>query len=150
MGEAIAEPAVPRATPAAASAGSRKTLLCIEDNPANLRLLHKIIATRKNIDLLDAVTAEAGLEVAARQGPDLILLDINLPGMDGFEALRRLRDNPATRDIPVVALTANAMRNDIERGKAAGFSAYLTKPIHVAEFLGMIDRCLPDCAENPA
>jgi PAS domain S-box-containing protein len=149
-GAAIAEPAVPLATPDAASAGNRKTLLCIEDNPANLRLVHKIIATRKNIDLLDAVTAEAGLEVAARQGPDLILLDINLPGMDGFEALRRLRDNPATRDIPVVALTANAMRSDIERGEAAGFSAYLTKPIHVAEFLGMIDRCLPDCTENTA
>ncbi len=128
----------------------RHTVLCIEDNAANLRLVQKIVATRADIELLDAGTAEAGLEITARQSPDLILIDINLPGMDGFEALRRLRENPVTRTIPVVALTANAMTRDIERGRAAGFNAYLTKPIDVAEFLDMIDRCLPASTENNA
>lgn len=128
----------------------RHRVLCIEDNAANLHLVQKIVATRKDIDLLDAGTAEAGLEIAASQRPDLILLDINLPGMDGFEALRRLRENPVTRTIPVVAITANAMARDIERGRAAGFEAYLTKPIVVSEFFGMIDRCLPASTENKA
>jgi CheY-like chemotaxis protein len=147
---AIAAPDAIPVPPVVVSGGGRRTLLCIEDNAANLRLVHKIVATRKNIDLLDADTAEAGLEIAAERHPDLILLDINLPGMDGFDALRRLRENPVTRDIPVVALTANAMIRDIERGMAAGFDAYLTKPIDVAEFFDMIDRCLPACTENNA
>jgi len=147
---AIAAPDAIPVPPVVAGGNGRRTLLCIEDNAANLRLVHKIVATRNNIDLLDADTAEAGLEIAAERHPDLILLDINLPGMDGFDALRRLRENPVTRDIPVVALTANAMIRDIERGMAAGFDAYLTKPIDVAEFFDMIDRCLPACTENNA
>ena len=122
--------------------GSRK-LLYVEDNPGNLKLVRKILAARKDFTLLDAGSAEAGLEIAMNQRPDLILLDINLPGMDGFEALRRLRDDRATRDIPVIAVTANAMCCDVERGKAAGFSEYLTKPIDVARFFDVLDRCLP-------
>jgi len=148
-GETALDPAGPEAPTAPANmGGGRRKMLYVEDDTANLRLVHKIVATRGGIELLDAGSAEDGLEIAAGQRPELILLDINLPGMDGFEALRQLRDNPLTRDIPVIALTANAMLRDIERGKAAGFDAYLTKPINVVEFFNILDRCLPDRTES--
>lgn len=130
------------------ASGARK-LLYIEDNSANLRLMQKIISIRKNIELLDADNAEDGLVIAEQQHPDLILLDINLPGMDGFEALRRLRANPATRHIPVIAVTANAMASDIARGKSEDFAEYLIKPINVANFFDVLNRCLPPCTEKP-
>ncbi|MDP1771532.1 MAG: response regulator [Methylobacter sp.] len=92
----------------------------IEDNPANLRLVQKIISTHTSLRLLDARTAEQGLELAKAHHPDLILLDINLPGMNGFEALRHLRDDPATCDIPVVAISANAMERDVKKAWPPG------------------------------
>jgi signal transduction histidine kinase/ActR/RegA family two-component response regulator len=116
------------------------TLLYIEDNPANMRLMRKIIAGQRGLDLLEAENAEQGLALAAARQPDLILLDINLPGMDGFTALRWLRDNTATRDIPVIAITANAMPKDVARGTAAGFADYLTKPLDVQQLLAVISR----------
>jgi PAS domain S-box-containing protein len=140
-------PATPTTTDNTAS-GARK-LLYIEDNSANLRLMQKIISIRKNIELLDADNAEDGLVIAEQQRPDLILLDINLPGMDGFEALRQLRVNPATRHIPVIAVTANAMASDIARGKSEDFAEYLIKPINVANFFDVLNRCLPSPTENP-
>lgn len=121
---------------------SVRTLLYIEDNPANLRLVQKIIATRTGLKMLDAHTAELGLEIARIQHPDLILLDINLPGMDGFEALRRLQNDPATSAIPVVAVSANAMERDIEKGMAAGFADYLTKPIQIPRFLELVEKLI--------
>jgi PAS domain S-box-containing protein len=124
------------------NSGIRRKLLYIEDNSSNLALMRKIIALRSDIELIDANTAETGLEIAAAQLPDLILLDIQLPGMDGFTALQRVRNNPATRDIPVVAVTANAMSRDIERGLAAGFSGYLTKPIDIPKFFAILERIL--------
>jgi signal transduction histidine kinase len=117
-----------------------RTLLYIEDNPANMRLMRKIIAGRPDLTLLEAENAEQGLELATARQPSLILLDINLPGMDGFAALRRLRDNPATRLIPVIAITANAMPRDMARGTGAGFADYLTKPIDVPRLLALIDE----------
>lgn len=119
-----------------------RTLLYIEDNPANLRLVQKIIATRTGLKMLDAHTAELGLEIAKIQHPDLILLDINLPGMDGFEALRCLHNDPAISAIPVVAVSANAMERDIEKGMAAGFADYLTKPLDVPKLLALLDTLL--------
>jgi len=139
---AVAAAGAPSALPVPAGAGQPCTVLYVEDNPANLRLMHRIVATRGNCVLLDAESAEAGLEIAVQAQPDLILLDINLPGMDGFEALRRLKQHPVTRDIPVIAVTANAMPRDVERGRAAGFSDYLTKPVDVGIVLGLIDRAL--------
>lgn len=121
----------------------RRIILYVEDNLSNQRLVQTVLATRKDIELLTAVSAEAGLETLATQHVDLILLDINLPGMDGFEALDHLKNNPTTYDIPVIAITANAMNGDIERGKAAGFVDYLTKPIDIARFLNLLDNCLP-------
>jgi signal transduction histidine kinase/ActR/RegA family two-component response regulator len=145
---AESEPTAGHAAAPPATAGGPHKLLYVEDNPANLRLVQKILASREEFELLDAGSAEVGLEIAARQCPNLILLDINLPGMDGFEALRRLRDNPVTRDIPVVAVTANAMPRDVERGKAAGFAEYLIKPIEVAKFFDTLDCHLPERTEN--
>lgn len=115
-------------------------LLYIEDNAANLRLVRKILAMRPQIEMFGAESAEAGLELARAQRPELILLDINLPGMDGFEVLRRLQAFPETSAIPVIAVTANAMPADIERGREAGFVEYLTKPLDVKRFLALLDR----------
>ncbi|TAN66087.1 MAG: response regulator [Methylobacter sp.] len=118
------------------------TVLYIEDNPANLRLVQKIISTHTRLLLLDARTAEQGLDIARTHHPALILLDINLPGMSGFEALRRLQDDPFTSDIPVIAISANAMERDIKKGVAAGFSDYLTKPLDIPKLLAVLDSVL--------
>ncbi|WP_239795759.1 PAS domain-containing sensor histidine kinase [Candidatus Nitrotoga arctica] len=118
------------------------TLLYVEDNPANMKLVEKIIARYPDIRLLTAVNGKSGIEIARASQPDVILMDINLPGITGFEALKILRADPATAHIPVVALSANAMSRDIENGLAAGFFHYLTKPIKVNEFLNIIDEAL--------
>jgi signal transduction histidine kinase/CheY-like chemotaxis protein len=114
-------------------------VLCIEDNPANLRLIERILARRGGIRLLSASTPGLGLELAAAHRPALILLDINLPDMDGYAVMQRLRENPVTRDIPVVAISANAMPKDLARGKTAGFVDYLTKPLQVERLLRVVD-----------
>ena len=117
-------------------------VLCIEDNPANLRLIEGIFARQTSIRLLSALAPGLGLELARTHRPALILLDINLPDMDGYAVMQCLRENEATRQIPVLAISANAMPKDIERGKAAGFVAYMTKPIDVAELLRMVTQLL--------
>ncbi len=119
-----------------------KTLLYVEDNPANMSLMKHIIGRISHLELITAHNAELGLELAESKQPDLIIMDINLPGMDGFEALRNLQQNDLTKDIPVVALSANAMDKDIKRGIAAGFTRYLTKPIRVNEVHEVIDEIL--------
>lgn len=118
------------------------TVLYIEDNPANLRLVQKVISTHTRLSVLDARTAEQGLDIARAHHPAVILLDINLPGMNGFEALRHLQDDPATCDIPVVAISANAMERDVKKGLAAGFTDYLTKPLDIPRLLALLDRLL--------
>lgn len=137
------DPTVPAKPPVIATSNnipSRCKLLYIEDNPANLRLVQKILATRQDMELYTAVNAMDGLAIAAQELPNLILLDINLPDMDGFETLRRLQNNPVTQNIPVIAVTANAMSRDIEHGMAAGFAEYLTKPLDVLKFFECLDR----------
>ena len=111
------------------------TLLYVEDNPANLKLVEQIIRRHPDIHLLTAVNGTLGIELARDKQPDVILMDINLPGISGFDALKILREDPATAHIPVVALSANAMPLDIERGLKAGFFRYITKPIKVNEFM---------------
>jgi len=128
------------ATPAAKP--TARTLLYVEDNPSNLLLVQKVIAARTKLTLIAARTAEDGLALAAEKRPDLILLDINLPGMDGLEALRRLQDNPATRDIPVIAVSANAMPKEVQQGLAAGFADYLTKPLDIPHLLSVVEALL--------
>lgn len=118
------------------------TLLYIEDNPANMRLVEHILLLRPNIRLLSAHEATLGLELAKQHRPELILMDINLPGMSGVDALKLLRRDAVTRKIPVIAVSANAMPKDIERGFKAGFDDYITKPLDVAKLLQAIDECL--------
>ena len=120
----------------------RRTVLYVEDNPAMQALVERILARRPQVRLLTAPQAQMGLELARAHRPDLIVLDINLPGMDGYEALAWLQRYEETRAIPVLALSANAMASDVKRGKAAGFLEYLTKPVDVAAFLAAIDRGL--------
>ena len=133
------QPAVPAAAPADAQ---RRSLLCIEDNPANLMLVEKLMARRPDIRLLTARDGARGLEIARAEQPDVILMDINLPGIGGIQALGLLAQHPETRWIPVIALSANAMPRDIERGLEAGFFRYLTKPIKVTEFMDTLDTAL--------
>jgi CheY-like chemotaxis protein len=140
--------AVDRAEPAANShaqiqpGAPLRTLLYVEDNPANLMLIEQLIARRPDMRLLTAIDGNLGIELARANQPEVILMDINLPGISGIEALRILRDDPATAHIPVVALSANAMPRDIEKGLQAGFFRYLTKPIRVHEFMQTLDVSL--------
>jgi PAS domain S-box-containing protein len=119
-----------------------RTLLCIEDNPANLKLIGQLVARRPDMSLLTAVNGNSGIELARASQPEVILMDINLPDISGFEALKILREDPATAHIPVVAVSANAMPRDIEKGLKAGFFRYLTKPIKVNEFMGTLNEAL--------
>jgi len=119
-----------------------RTLLYVEDNPANLMLVEDLIARRPDIRLLSASDGNRGIEIARASRPDVILMDINLPGISGIQALKILRADPATAHIPVVALSANAIPRDIEKGLAAGFFRYLTKPIKVNQFMDALDVAL--------
>jgi len=121
---------------------NENTVLYIEDNPANLRLVNQLLSHRANMHMWSAPEPLLGLELAAEHLPDLILLDINLPGMDGYEVLRLLRQQESTRDIPVIAISANAMPSDIEKGMQAGFNEYVTKPINVSALLQIVDEQL--------
>src|SRR5471030_262315 len=125
----------------------RRTLLYVEDNPANLALVAQLIARRDDLQLMTAVTGHLGILLAKQNRPDVILMDINLPGMSGYGALKILRDDPATSHIPVIALSANAIPRDIEKGISAGFFNYLTKPIMVREFMDALDVALQHFAE---
>ena len=118
------------------------TLLCVEDNPANLMLVEDLIARRPDIRLFSARDGNRGIEMARAARPDVILMDINLPGISGTEALEILAEDPATAHIPVIALSANAMPRDIKKGLEAGFFRYLTKPIKVDEFMDTLDVAL--------
>jgi CheY-like chemotaxis protein len=119
-----------------------RTLLYVEDNPANLKLVEQLIARRSDMRLLSAGDGNLGIEIARASQPDVILMDIGLPGISGIEALRILRQDPATARIPVVAISANAIPRDIEKGLEAGFFRYLTKPIKVDEFMDALNAAL--------
>jgi signal transduction histidine kinase/CheY-like chemotaxis protein len=118
------------------------TLLYVEDNSANLKLVEQIISRHPDIRLLTAVSGNLGIEIARNSEPDVILMDINMPGISGIEALKILREDPTTKHIPIIAVTANAMPLDIKRGMKAGFFRYITKPINVNEFMDVLDVAL--------
>ncbi|HEV7816061.1 MAG TPA: PAS domain S-box protein [Janthinobacterium sp.] len=124
------------------------TLLYVEDNPANLALVEQLIARRSDLKLLTAIDGHLGIRLARDYQPDVILMDINLPGISGFGVLKILQDDPLTRHIPVMALSANAVPRDIEKGLEAGFFRYLTKPIKVVEFMDALDVALRQAADN--
>jgi CheY-like chemotaxis protein/anti-sigma regulatory factor (Ser/Thr protein kinase) len=122
--------------------GRSRRVLYIEDNPANLKLVSQLLGRHPHVHLITAHTANLGLELAVAHRPELILLDINMPGMDGYQLLSVLRADARLRDIPVVAVTANAMPGDHARGRAAGFVDYLSKPIDIERFHAIIDHWL--------
>ena len=121
----------------------RSKVLYVEDNAANLRLVERVLSRYPSFLLIAAMTGETGLELAKAHHPDVILLDIHLPGIDGYEVLQRLRQDPLTAAIPVIAVSADAMPLDIERGLKAGFRHYLTKPINIGELIEVITAILP-------
>jgi CheY-like chemotaxis protein/two-component sensor histidine kinase len=119
-----------------------RTLLYVEDNPANLKLIEQLMGRRPDIHLLSARDGNTGIQLARTNQPAVILMDINLPGISGIEALKILREDPTTARIPVIALSANAMPRDIEKGLQAGFFRYLTKPIKVNAFMDTLEVAL--------
>jgi CheY-like chemotaxis protein len=125
-----------------------RTLLYVEDNPANLKLVEQLVARRPTMRLLSALDGNMGIQLARANQPEVILMDINLPGISGIEALKILREDPATAHIPVLALSANAMPRDIEKGLEAGFFSYLTKPIKVMEFMETLDTAFDFAQKN--
>jgi CheY-like chemotaxis protein len=125
-----------------------RTVLYVEDNPANMLLVKQIVARMSAVRLLSATDGYAGIQVARAARPDVILMDINLPGIDGIEAMKILRSDPATAEIPVLALSANAMPRDVEKGLEAGFFRYITKPIKMGEFIESLTLAL-DSRKGP-
>lgn len=118
-----------------------KRILVVEDNPANMALVATILK-RFGYEVLQAEDAEAGIRLARTEDPDAILMDLQLPRMDGLQATRVLKDDPATRAIPIVALTAQAMKGDEERIRQAGCDGYLSKPLDYHKLLAELEaRC---------
>jgi signal transduction histidine kinase/ActR/RegA family two-component response regulator len=130
------------ARPQVADSAPLRTLLYVEDNPANLELVEQLIARRPDLRLLSAVDGNIGVEYARAYLPEVILMDVNLPGISGIEAMKILRADPATAHIPIIALSANAVPHDIEKGLKAGFFDYITKPIKVDQLMDALDRGL--------
>jgi PAS domain S-box-containing protein len=127
-----------------------RTLLYVEDNPANLRLVEELITRRSDLRLLSAADGILGIELAREFMPEVILMDINLPGISGIDAMNILRADPATAHIPIVAISANAIPSDIKKGLAAGFFRYLTKPIVINEFMDALGVALEFSATQTA
>ena len=118
------------------------TVLYIEDNPANMRLITRILGRFDNIKMLGAEEPVHGLEMAGDHKPDLVLLDINLPGMDGFAVLELLRQGETTCNTPVIAISANAMDEDVNRARKAGFDDYIIKPVNVDTLIKSVNAAL--------
>jgi PAS domain S-box-containing protein len=119
----------------------RCVMLYVEDNPANIGFMRDLVANMfEDVELLSAATGELGIELARAHQLDVIVMDINLPGMNGLQALRELRKDPTTQQVPVIAISAAASERDKQRGLSAGFCAYLTKPVNVDEFVAVIRR----------
>jgi len=138
----IVRPDVPHGTPL-------RTLLYVEDNPANLELVEQLIARHPDLRMLSAADGNLGIEFARAYQPDVILMDINLPGISGIEAMKILRADPSTAHIPIMALSANAVPRDIQKGLDAGFINYLTKPIKVNQFMDALHAALKTAPTAP-
>ena len=116
-------------------------ILCVEDNPQNMRLVRKILQ-HQGFEVIEAVDGLTGVDLAHKEKPDLILMDINLPDIDGLEATSRIKANPDLQAIPVVALTANAMYGDEERALSAGCDGYISKPVSRAKLVEQVKQYL--------
>jgi CheY-like chemotaxis protein len=130
---------------------SERVVVYIEDNPTNIALMKDLLADFEHVELITAPTAEIGVELVRSRRPDVVIMDIQLPGMSGFEATRRLHEWPETREIPVIGLSAGAMMKDEGRLANAGFYRYLQKPLNVEELLATLEKFLTrDSAPLPA
>ena len=127
-------------TSANGSPRPRRTTLCVEDNVDNFKLVERILACRPELELLTAMNGNLAVELSQQHRPDLVLLDLHLPGMPGDAVLRRLKGDPATRDIPVVVVSADATERRIKELLAAGARAYITKPLDVQRFLEAVEE----------
>ncbi len=116
-------------------------ILIVEDNPKDLKLVRDVLSA-KGHEIIDANTAEVGIELALERQPDLILMDVMLPGMNGREAMQVLKADPGTKQIPIIAVTSFAMKGDRERLLADGFDGYIAKPIDIKEFPGVLESHL--------
>jgi CheY-like chemotaxis protein len=121
----------------------------VEDNPANLELVEQLIARRPELRLLSVPDGNLGIEFARAYQPEVILMDINLPGISGIAAMKILRADPATAHIPIIAISANAVPHDIEKALEAGFFNYITKPIKVGQFMDALDAALKFALTEP-
>ena len=126
-----------------ASPGSRFVIVYVEDNPSNIAFMEDLLADFERVELLTAPTAEIGIELVRARRPNVVIMDINLPGISGFEATQKLGAWPETRDIPIIALSAAAMIRDAARVAGAGFYRYLTKPVRVDELMAVLEELLP-------
>jgi CheY-like chemotaxis protein len=136
-------PRAPRGEGATRALGEgRRLILYVEDNPANVTFMQDLVSGFANVEMLVATTAEVGLELARAHRPEVVIMDINLPGMSGLDALHALRADEDTKDLPVIALTAAASERDRQRGLQAGFYRYLTKPVNVDELVGALEGLL--------
>jgi CheY-like chemotaxis protein len=124
-------------------------IVYIEDNPSNIAFMRHLMSEIASVELITASTAELGLEVVRAHQPAAVIMDINLPGMNGFDALERLKAWPETTHIPVIALSAAALARDTSRAIDAGFYRYLTKPVRVAELTRVLEQLLLDAAAGP-
>ena len=122
-------------------------ILVVEDNPLNLKLIRDVLEF-EGFEVLTAQSGEEGLTVASQECPDLVLMDLQLPGIGGHEALLRMRSDPRCSAVPVVAVTAFAMRADMERAELAGFDGYIAKPISIRALPGQLAAFLPGSADG--
>ncbi len=118
---------------------ANKTVLVVEDNELNMKLVRSLLQIR-NYGVLEAVDAETGIQLTRKHRPDLVLMDVQLPGIDGLKATQIIKEDPALKDIPVVALTSYAMQGDEEKAVKAGCTGYITKPLDTKAFLETIDQ----------
>jgi PAS domain S-box-containing protein len=132
----------PAASALAGGVGDRYLVVYVEDNPSNIAFMQDLLSDFDRVELVTAPNAEIGIEIVRDRHPHAVIMDINLPGMNGFEATRRLHESPETRDIPVIALSAAAMVRDADKVAAAGFYRYLTKPVQIDELTAALEALL--------
>lgn len=135
--------------PLASPGNALPSVLYVEDNAANITLVELLITRRGDLNFLSATNGHRGIEMACAHMPVVIMMDIQLPDINGYDALKVLRANPATAHIPVMALSSDAYSRQIEQGIEAGFCQYLTKPFKIPELMDALDMCLTIAAEHP-
>jgi CheY-like chemotaxis protein len=129
-------------TDATLTSGARHKIVYVEDNPSNIAFMRDLLQELAAIELLVAPTAEIGVDLIRAQRTDVVIMDINLPGMSGIDATRQLAEWPETKDIPVIALSAAAQHKDTARGHKSDFYRYLTKPVKIDELIGVLEELL--------